>query len=383
MKKVLKIIGAGLIIFIIGGIGGVVLNYMLFSKAVADPELANNPIIKALDQQRVQIIKTTEKVVVAETESIADIASRASTSVVYVESVDELGNTIQGNGIIVSSDGLIATTIAVVPKNSEVQYIKLADGSVYTVKEVVFDDYYNIAFLRIEASNLSTISFANSDDARSGKRIIAISRSRNSEDAQFAVGGFLSHDNTFSISSPTSDFLQGTLIMDLTQTSFERSVGSPAVDFHGNMVGLISQKIDMENQTKEYYALASNDIYTAFEEFINKADVESEITQKNLLGVNYHLISKLDVHKEELAITAGAVIDVPTGSHAKQQAFTTTLAARSGLRQGDIIVTVNDETIDMENNLSRLLHKHRNDQGGIALKVLRGEELMTIKLFDK
>ncbi len=379
MKKVFKFIGIGLLIFIIGGLGGVFLNYMLISRVVADPELSHNPIIKALDQ-RVQIIKSTEKIIVAETESIADIASRASTTVAYVESVDAQNIVTSGNGIVISSDGVIATTTSVVPKNNIVQYIKLSDGAVYDVVEADVDEYTGIVFLRIEANDLATISFANSDDARSGKRLIAISRTRENNDAQFALGGFLGRDHIFNIALPMSDFLQGVLVMDLSQTALRHSVGAPAVDFQGNMVGLISYKIEAKREEKNYYAIAANDVYRAFENFLQSKEDDS-VTQ-NVLGVNYQMITPLNVHIDDMNITDGAVIDTPK-TYEEQRIFANSQAARSGLGGGDIVVMVNNETVDMKNNLSRLMHKYRTSKEKIVWKVLRGDELLTIDVITK
>ncbi|MEA3322650.1 MAG: trypsin-like peptidase domain-containing protein [Patescibacteria group bacterium] len=381
MKKTFKFIGIGLLIFIIGGLGGVFLNYMLISRVVADPDLSQNPIIKALDQ-RVQIIKSTEKIIVAETESIADIASRASTTVVYIESVDAQNIVTSGNGIVISSDGVIATTTSVVPKNNIVQYVKLSDGTVYDVAETNVDEYTGIVFLRIDASDLATIAFANSDDARSGKRLIAISRTREDNDAQFALGGFLGRERVFNIALPMSDFLQGVLVMDLSQTALRHSVGAPAVDFQGNMVGLISYKIEDSGgeKQKNYYAIAANDVYRAFEDLLQSK--ETDVMTQNVLGVNYQMINPLNVHINDMNITDGAIIDTPK-TYTQQKIFANSQAARSGLGGGDVVVMVNNETVDMKNNLSRLMHKYRNSKEKIVLKVLRGDELLTIDVITR
>jgi S1-C subfamily serine protease len=236
MKKIFKIIGIGIIILIIGGIGGLLVNYVVFAKISTHPVWSQNSLVKTLDN-RIKIIKTIEKVVVADNESIADIASRAAGSVVYVEVLKENGEVNEGNGIIVSSDGIIATTEAVVPTNGvKFMFAKLADEVIFDVKQIYHDEYSGLVFLRIDAQNLSTISFANSDDARSGKRLISISKSRSSNEDRFALGGFFGRDNLFSIKKPISDFLQGVLLIDFSQSVLEQSVGAPVIDFKGNMV---------------------------------------------------------------------------------------------------------------------------------------------------
>jgi S1-C subfamily serine protease len=351
---------------------------MLLSKVVANPDLSQNPIVQALDQ-RVQIIKSTEKVVVADNESIADIASRASTSVVYVESVDDMGKSIQGNGVVMSSDGVIATTLAVVPESATTQYVKLSDGSVYDVEEKYVDEYTGIVFLRISANDLATISFANSDDARSGKRLIAISRSREDDDVHFAVGGFLGRDYIFSIAAPVSDFLQGVLSVDFSQIALEQSVGAPAVDFHGNMLGLISYKELLDSTQKEYYAIAATDVSRAFEEFLYKNNSEDKVANNMLLGVNYHLITAIDAHIDGENITTGAVIETPQ-TYAQQQSFANSLAAINGIDGGDIIVTINNDVVDTKNNVARLMYKYINSDEDVIIKVLRDGKSISITI---
>ena len=375
MKKVMKVIAIGLGIFIIGGLGGLLVDYVIFTKVITHPVWSQNKIIKAIDN-RVKVVKTIEKVVVADNESIAVIASRAASTVVYIESINANGDTVSGSGVVVSSDGIIATTTELVSQiDTALLFVRLADGQVYDVKDVYFDEYSTVVFLRIDAQNLATISFANSDDARSGKRLISISRSRSGEDALVALGGFFSHDNVFSVMNPNSDFLQGVLSIDFSQSILYKSIGAPVVDFQGNMVGLISatKKVDVE---KEFFAIAANDVYHAFETFLQKQD--KEVNTSNKLGINYEMITAVDVHTQDIDITSGAVIIMPE-TYIDQSVFAQTLAARAGLRGGDIVVMVNNETVDAKNNLSRLMDKYVNDEK-VTLKILRGTELIQVDI---
>ncbi len=380
MKKTFKFIGIGVIIFIIGALGGLMVDYVLFTKVITNPMWSENPIIKSLDN-RIKIIKTVEKVIVADNESIADIASRAAGTVAYIESINVNGDVVGGNGIIVSSDGVIATTTAVVSQDENaLLFVKLADGNVYDVKDVYFDTYSTVVFLRIDAQDLATVSFANSDDARSGKRLISISRTRSSDDAQFALGGFFGHDNVFGVATPESDFLQGVLSIDFSQSVLRKSIGAPVVDFHSNMIGLISvaDSAEVINGEEEFFAIAANDVMRAFEVFLQQQNKTVEVTNK--LGVDYDNITAIEVYAQDADITSGAVITTPI-TFVEQSAFARTLAARSGLRSGDIVVMVNNDTVDERNNLSRLMNKYANDEK-VVLKVLRGDELILIDIIS-
>ncbi len=374
MKKIFRIVIIVMSMFIVGGLGGIVFDYVIFTKVVTHPAWSQNEIIKAIDN-RISVVRTVEKIIVADNESIADIASRAASTVVYIESVKFDGTRVGGNGVVVSSDGVIATTADIVSTKDEMVYVKLADGTVHDVKTIFPDSYSGIVFLRIDAENLATISFANSDNARSGKKLIVIARSRFDDDAQFALGGLFGRDYSKSIAQPKSDFLQGVLIFDFSQDILSKSIGSPAVDFQGNMVGLIAKdKSQNATENEKFYAIASNDISDAFELFLQR---QNGLLQKDVfLGINYDIIDVVDAHIADREITSGAIVSV-VQTYAARNKFAQSLAARSGLQSGDIIVMVNNEKIDNKNNLSRLMYKHKNDDR-IVLNILRAGKSISI-----
>jgi len=375
MKKTVRIIGIGVMIFIIGGLGGLMIDYLIFSKAITHPTWSQNKIIKAIDS-RVGVVKTVEKIIVADNESIADIASRAAGTVVYIETIKSDGTRITGNGIVISSDGVIATVTDVVATKDDITYVKLSDGTVHDVDNIFLDSYNGVALLRIDAENLATISFANSNDARSGKRLISIARPRSGSDARFALGGFFGWDYSESIARPVSDFLQGMLMLDFSQSILSQSVGAPVVDFQGNIVGLIAMENSQNTMnSKKFYAIASNDIFNAFESFLKLQ--EGELNENVSLGIDYEIIDVVDAHIADREIISGAVVPLAQ-TYVAQGKFAQSLAARSGLRGGDVIVMVNNEKIDNKNNLSRLIYKHRNED--IVLDVLRASKPISINI---
>ncbi len=377
----MKYIGIVFIVFVVGGFGGVMFDYVFFSKVASNPAWSQMPIVKSLDN-RLQVIKNTEKIIVENSESIADIAARASTSVVYIESVGLNDAITGGNGVVLSSDGIVATTTAVVPIGHNVQYVKFADNSIYTVSKMYTDEYTGIVFLKTDSQNLASVSFANSDDAQNGKRLISISRSSVGNEARFSSGGLIGRAYDLSVGIPTTDYLQGVFNIDFTESVLIKNIGSPLVDYQGNMVGVISKKVvTISDDQDEYYAIAANDVYSAFERYLQN-EMENDINHKQYkLGVNYAMINGIQSHAKDLPVDRGALISVPI-TRVEIAAFNNTLAAKSGLRGGDIIVMVNNEEVNAENNLSQLIFKHKIDER-VELKVLRNNEVLSIVISDK
>lgn len=379
MKKIGKYILLVSAALVIGGFGGMLFDYIFFAQMVNNPKWANNDTVKTM-ASRYQVIKNTEKIIVENSESIADIASRAATSVVFVEAVNAEGVTSVGNGVVVSSDGVIATTRTVVPTGFDTQYVKYADGKAYTVTEAYTDAYSGIVFLRTDAKDLATISFANSDDAQSGKQLISIMQSRADNGAHFSAGGLVGNIYDFATQSPASDHLQGVLDLDFSETVLQQNIGAPVVDYQGNMIGMISVKKDLPTEEGEYYAIAANDIYHAFESYLRAKNVTEgdAVTQPLLLGIDYEIINAIDAQIKKLSVDRGAIILAPV-TYQENVLFNATVAAKSGLRAGDVIIMVNNDEVSPKNNLARLLHKYDRSQS-VNLTVLRAGEIITVTI---
>lgn len=381
MKKILGYAGLVILVIFLGGLGAFLFDYVFFSKIVSDPIWSQHPFVQSLDT-RMRIIKNTEKIIVENSESIADIAQRASTSVVYIEAIDANDAMKMGNGTIISSDGVIATTSEVVPIGYDTQYVKLADKTIHKAQKIYRDAYTGVVFLKIDAQNLATISFANSDEAQSGKRLISISQSRVDNGVHFSAGGLMGETRDFSVAMPHSDHLQGVFDIDFTESVLYDSVGAPLVDYHGNMVGLVTSHVGaIDAEQKRYYAIAVNDVYRSFEEYLQSQQgdmASSNAGDRILLGVNYRMISDFDVVTDGLTVDSGAIIEGPQQkTYAALAAFNATLGARSGLLDGDIVIMVNNDVVDIENNLARLMHKYKQGDA-VVLKVVRGKDVVTI-----
>lgn len=78
-----------------------------------------------------------------------------------------------GSGVIISSDGFIITNNHVV-QDAEKVWVTLNDKRQMPARIVGTDPATDLAVIKIEASNLETIPFGNSDSARIGEPVLAI-----------------------------------------------------------------------------------------------------------------------------------------------------------------------------------------------------------------
>lgn len=386
MKKIISILAVGILIMALGGLGSFLFNYVFLAKIATDPLWSEHPIVTSMSE-RMQIIKTTEKIIVEENESIADIASRAATTVVYIESTYIDGIVTAGNGVVVGSDGVIVTSNKVITDlNYRNAFVKLYDDSVHEITDVFVDTHSGIVFAQIDAQNLATIPFANSDDAQSGKQLISIMRTRMDSSAHFASGGLMGHLYDFSIATPRSDHLQGVLDIDFTASILRENVGAPVVDYQGNMVGLVSytQEEDISDIVTDpvFYAIAANDVYRSFEDYLRTKNETDTYEKMHIqIGVDYETISSIDVRARDLDVNSGVVITSPQ-TYADMAAFNKTLGARSGLRGGDIVVMVNNDMIDTRNGFSTLLRQYAPGDD-VVLGVVRDGTAISVKILPE
>jgi serine protease Do len=78
-----------------------------------------------------------------------------------------------GSGFIVSSDGYIVTNNHVIQQAQKIT-VKLLDGRTFPAEKIGADPLSDVALLKINAKNLPTLSFGDSDLIKTGEWVIAI-----------------------------------------------------------------------------------------------------------------------------------------------------------------------------------------------------------------
>ena len=136
-----------------------------------------------------------------------------------------------GSGFIASADGYVVTNFHVVRGASEI-VVRLADHSEHKARLVGSDPKTDIALLKIEAKNLATLPFGDSDRLQVGEPVMAIGNPFGLE--QTVTTGIVSAKERVIGAGPYDDFIQ-------TDTSINPgNSGGPLVDARGALVGINS-----------------------------------------------------------------------------------------------------------------------------------------------
>ena len=279
-----------------------------------------------------------------------------------------------GSGFIVSSDGLVLTNKHVV-QDAEASYTVLTnDGGKLDARVLARDPLQDLAILKIEGKDFSSLKLGDSSQVKIGQGVIAIGN---------ALGEFR---NTVSVGIVSG--LQRTVVasgavtgpetlQELIQTDAAINPGNsggPLLNLRGEVIGINT-------------AVAQGAENIGFAIPINKAKRDVESVERSgkiiypLLGVRYMNITKDLADKEKLGRDYGALLRpaenepaVAAGSPAEQ----------AGLKAGDIILELSGELVDTDHTLASLIQKHHPGDE-ITLKVLReGKEFeVKVKLMER
>src|SRR3989344_5960953 len=371
-------------VFFVGGLGGIVLDRYAIPKLAALPSLSGNPLLKKATE-RITIINKTEQVVIREDDSVEKIISQPATTVVNIisvfdapvakngETATEVAGTeaaVTRTGVLLTNDGLIVTYANRVPETEGVRYsVLLFDGKNYGARFVGYDTLTNLAYFHLE-ENLSVpaIALANSDDARTGKRLIAIGNSFAEYQNRIALGVLGNINRTFNLagkSVSSSEKWEGVFEMDFANA--RNFVGGPVIGFNGEMVGLVGL-LSMDNQ-EETFLIPANVVRSSSERALS-----GNLEKRANLGVYYLPITKAYALGQGISRDRGALVYSSSGKTGLA-VLDNSSAMRAGIRAGDIITAVDGTEINLDTPLPEVLNRY--SQGDtIELTLLRnGAEL--------
>lgn len=385
-----------ILIILISGASGIVADHYVFPYLASTQFFQRHAWLKQ-SAENTTIINRTEQVYVKEDSSVAKLMSPVVSSIVNIitypnpttknqnqtETPDLLTETKNGTGEIVTSDGLImtyataidydqsqptsgsSTSLSAQPASPSAYEYKVmtGDGNVYDATLLGVDNWSNLAFLKINASNLPVVSFGNFSDYQAGEKVIAIGNDYPDYENRFDSGILNSFDPTFNISGQAlsvPEKLEGIFKTDFSAEN--PPVGGPIVDYSGQIVGIIGS-VKSNNQTR-YFEIPTDKVQMA----LNK-EIQKGLTTDPTLGIYYLPITKTLQLADGLPIDHGALIY----SSLDQQGLaviTGSPAAKAGLQLGDIITEVNGTNVTLSDNLSTLLYNYKIGDK-IKLTILR------------
>jgi serine protease Do len=323
-----------------------------------------------------------QAITIDESSAVIDVAAKASPAVVRItatgQTTDQLGGTIPesgvGSGIIFDAAGWILTNRHVVRTSNgstaSQLTVELKDGRQFTGKVYGIDTLTDLAIVKIEATDLPVAALGSSSDLKVGELAIAIGSPLGTYSNSVTSGIVSATGRTVTVET-------GVSLHDLIQTDAAINPGNsggPLLDAAGNVIGINTA-----------VAQGSNGIGFAIPIDIAKPIMSQALAGEQLarpyIGIRYEEIDLQLKTEKHLTVDQGALIGPGTDAQGNTLPAISpnSPAEKAGLKDGDVITAIEDQTIDQEHPLDAVLAGFAPGQT-IHVHILRGSQTLTIEV---
>ena len=269
-----------------------------------------------------------------------------------------------GSGIVVSSDGYIVTNNHVVAKATEIQ-VTLSDKRTFKGKVVGADPQTDVAVVKIDGTNFTTVPFGNSEQLRVGDIVMAFG---NPFGQYFTV-------TRGSVSALGRSGMRLEGFENFIQTDAAINPGNSGgalVNVHGQVIG-INTAILSGNSGPEGeggfmgigFAIPSNMAKHVMEDLIKTGKVSRGYLGVSVTGVTEDLAKQFKVPD-----TSGALVeDVTPGGPGE----------KAGVKSGDVIRKIGGQTVGDSGQLTAAI-TNLSPGTEVTLDILRDGQPVTIKV---
>jgi serine protease Do len=310
-----------------------------------------------------------------EERSIATVAEKVSPSVVSIITETRTNSyygdnsgAAAGTGIIVSKDGYVLTNNHVLESATSVSVVD-SNGELYKdVKIIGRDPLNDIAFLKISGKNdFSPATLGDSSTIRTGQQVVAIGN---------ALGQYSNTVTSGIISGTGRPITAGSeggateTLTDLIQTDASINPGNsggPLVNMSGQIIGLNTAIVEDANGIG--FAIPINATKGTLAGVLETGKVS-----RSYLGVNYLTVTPDVAREYDLSVNYGAYV---FASDSTNPVVSGSPADKAGLKNGDILVKINDDTIGKQGSLLSILGEHRAGDQLTVTYVRDGKEQTT------
>jgi serine protease Do len=272
-----------------------------------------------------------------------------------------------GTGFVIGEDGLILTNRHVVEDEKADYSVVFNDGEKYEAVVLGRDMVRDIAVLKIEASDLSVVELADSEEIEIGQTVIAIGNAL-SEYRNTVTRGVISGIDRRVVAGSSrigSSVIDGAIQTDAAINP--GNSGGPLLNLAGQVVG-INTAVNFGGNSIGF-AIPINQAKSVIEsvnEFgrivrpwlgIRYIELSAEIAEKNNIEYDYGVLVLRGENSDDLAVIPESPAD------------------KAGIVENDIVLEFNGQKLDSEHSLINEITKYKPGEV-VELKVFHdGEEL--------
>ncbi|TSC94966.1 MAG: protease do [Parcubacteria group bacterium Athens1014_10] len=338
----------------------------LISKTINIPFAGN--LEKYLPKREITI-KTQEKITVNRDVLIEESVNELKKEIVKIvftkkksEKVTDniyLEKEILGSGFILTNDGWIISTEAVISNFQKDYSILTEDNKLYPVEKIIKDDFTGVVFLKISASDLAVVNLSDKEGITSGQEILIFDKNANLFISFLSKLKYCPLKEKTDLIRSAEKFCEFLLLDKELDDNF---YGSALINLSKGFIGIVGK----DNQIiPSYY----------FRNLINQVLKNGKI-ERPYLGIDYIDLSSValgelgDVSQPNLANGKGVLV---------YQLAKDSPAIKAGLEKDDIILKINNDAVNHKISFQELMQDYK--KGDILeLSVLRLGKEMIIEL---
>ena len=247
-----------------------------------------------------------------------------------------------GSGVIISTDGYIVTNNHVVENANDIEIV-LNDKRTYKAKLIGRDPATDIALVKVDATDLPTIPYGNSDNLKIGEWVLAVGNPFNLT-STVTAGIVSAKERNINLLRQKQQYAIESFIQTDAAVNPGNS-GGALVNTKGELVGINTA---IASQTGSYTGYSFAVPVTIAKKIVSDL-MEYGTVQRALLGVNIQdvdakLAEKLNLEKPEGVYVANVNEE--------------SAAEEAGIEKEDIIIKVNEDKIDKVSELQEKISRY-------------------------
>jgi len=267
-----------------------------------------------------------------------------------------------GSGVIISKDGYIVTNNHVIRGAQSITVILNQRKREYKATLIGVDPSTDLALLKIEADNLPSLPFGNSDEVQIGEWAIAVGNPFNLTST--VTAGIVSakgrNINIVNNKFPIESFIQTDAAINPGNS------GGALVNLKGELIGINTAIASKTGSYSGYgFAIPANIANKIVKDLIEFGKVKRGFTGLTVQDIDYALQMEKKISIDKGVYVSGLLEDGP--------------AAKSAIEIGDVIVAINNKAIDSKSNYDEVLSYYRPGDE-VTVKIDRNAVNKTVKL---
>ena len=273
-----------------------------------------------------------------------------------------------GSGFIVRSDGLLITNKHVVDIAQADFTVITSDGKKYPAQVLAKDPLHDFAMLKISGSGFPILPLGDSGKLKIGQSVVAIGNALGEFSNTVSRGLVSGLSRSIIASSGSSSERLEQLIQTDAAINLGNS-GGPLLNLRGEVIG-INTAIAQDAQNIGF-AIPIDQVKVA----INQVSTQGRISYP-YLGVRYQMITPELKQARSLKVDQGALV---SGDAQNPAVVPGSPAERAGLREGDIILSINGLNLTSEQDLAKVVQGLQVGQA-VQIKLWRADQTLTLAL---